>query len=194
MSGNFPYIYLALGPNLTSLGPSALQYLYSGAGVFTVTADDADLFEAGCVAVRPIESEFTTPIGTYDISYPYCRVALSYNMADVRGNPQIGQFVPQAPFFAILVRLVGCDQSLPISVSVDVQPAQTICVVSLYPGYSPTDFYTTVDVANAVFPMRLYFTVTNGSGTTRTFWIGIRDTRSGLISGAVVPNRGQTNG
>ena len=190
MSGRAPYAYLEYGYAIASLGFSALEYLYDADSMTQIDLGYNDLFQGGCVAVRPAESDVLAPIGTYDVRYPYCRIALTYNMADVRGNPQVGQFVPQAPFFAIILRLIGCDKSSPVGVSVNAQPTQTNCVVSLYPGYSPTDFYVVVDAGRAVYPMRLYFTITNGSGITRTFWIGIRDRRDGLISGAVVPTHG----
>src|SRR4249920_1928448 len=133
MSGTAPYTYLALGAFLTELGFNALQYVYDGVNQTVVTVGATDLFESGCVTARPQEAPATHPIGSYNIAYPYCRTALQYNMADLRGDPQLGQLVLQAPYLAIQLLLVGCDQSLPIAVTTNAQPAQQGCAATLYP-------------------------------------------------------------
>lgn len=190
MSGQPPYIYLAAGEALIDLGFDQLQYLYDATSLFIVPIGGYDLFEAGCAAALlsepPSDEHGVRP---YDIRYPYCRTALRYNMADIRGDPQIGQLVAQAPYVAIRIMLAGCDRSLPIRVEVNTQPQQAGCAAALYPGYDPTEFHAIIDTTIATLPLRLNFQVTNGNDVTKKFWIGVRDNRDGVPSGAVVPPR-----
>lgn len=191
MSGQPPYVYLmgnAAG-SLVDVLPNSLLYLYSGDNPLVVL-EGGDFFETGCVFARTAQAEDVHPERSYDIRYPYCRTALTYNMADVRADPQIGQLIPQAPFLSIQLRLVGCDTSLPVSVHAEVQPTQVRCAVAVYPGYTPTDFVVVIDAGAATLPLRLYITVTNGNDVTKQFWIGVRATRGGPASGTVVPKRG----
>lgn len=187
MSGVAPYTYLTIdGETLCSTGTDGIIYLYDSTGQLIIAVGDVDLFEGACAAV--LGDPVTYPENAYDTNYPYCRTALRYNMADTRGNPQVGSFVPQAPYFAIKLMLDGCDRSSIVSVSSRIEPLQSgACVASLFPGNDPTVFFAVVDMTNAELPIRLYFTVTNGANIVRTFWIGIRDRRDGLITGAVVP-------
>jgi len=189
MSGQPPYIYLAIGDNLVNLAFNQIQYLYDQDTYIVIPYGGDDLFETGCTVARLDERDVEHPIHSYDIRYPYCRTALRYNMADIRADPQIGQLVAQAPFVAIRIMLDGCDQSEIASVQSVVEPAQPQCAASIYPGYAATDLYAVVDIALAVLPLRLSFAITNTNGVVKRFWIGVRDSRKGMPSGAVVPPR-----
>lgn len=189
MSGTAPYVYLEYGDSLAALGINSLLYLYDTTTMVILGDGGYDLFEPGCVTARPDEGDAIFPAHSYDINYPYCRIALSYNMSDTRGDPQVGQLIPQAPTIAIQLNLVGCDLSEPVSVAINTQPPQMGCVIDIFPGYAPTDFYVLVDAADAVLPLRMYFTVTNGAGRTKLFWIGVRAARNAPASGSVVPGR-----
>lgn len=190
MSGSAPYTYLTLDGHLIDLGFDQLQYLYDGSTAILVPIEGADLFEQGCVGALLDQSKAEHPTQSYDISYPYCRTAIRYNMDDIRADPQLGQLIPMAPIIVTRLMLVGCDTSLPVSVSFEVQPPQTKqCAAALYPGYDPTEFYAVIDSEAAELPLRLYFMITNGAGRAKQFWIGVRAARDGLASGAVVPTR-----
>jgi len=190
MSGHPPYTYAELlGGNLITLGGDTLLYFYDNNAQVVVTFEGVDLFEPGCITPRVgggVPSDH--PEGSFNIKYPYCRTALRYRMDDPRSNPQIGQLVAVAPIMSMKIILDGCDLRVPINVTaIKLDPPQSVgqCTISLYPGYTPTEFYIVAIPGELTLPVRFTFTLQNGP-VTKSFWIGIRDSRGGVPSGAVV--------
>jgi len=190
MSGTPPYAYLETsGGNLVALGVNALQYVFDDLSFSVVIVEGQELFQPGCFTANFLDTSRSVehPIGAYNISYPYCRTALQYNMADTRADPQIGQVILAAPFISIKIILVGCDQSAIKSVTTKIEPAQSDgCGLELYPGNVSTELFLIGELAALTLPARISFTITNVNNKQNSFWIGIRKSRSALPSGAVV--------
>lgn len=190
MSGVPPYVYLDIGTgDLTALGPDILQYLYDNFNLGMIIIEGIDFFEPGCFTAQfnddTVASEH--PLNSYNIRYPYCRTALQYNMSDGQADPQIGQIIIQAPILSIKLILVGCDTSPIISITSKLEPSVTKpCAVELYPGNTLNEIFLIAEAASLTLPARITFTATNSNGVQRTFWVGLRDSRSGKSSGAVI--------
>lgn len=180
MSGLPPYTYLSLGNNLTALGSGALQYVADSEGSIIISNEGVDLFESGCIS--PVRPDLSYPIGSYNISYPYCRTALQVNMGDTRADPQIGQLIVDLPYLAVKIIMVGCEKPGVTSLVTQFEPpAAGQCAAEIYPGNTSTEFYLIVSKQGIVLPARFTFTVNN----LRTFWVGFRDSRSGRPSGSL---------
>jgi hypothetical protein len=193
MSGTPPYIYYALGETgaLQAAGanPSALLYAYDAETTVIIDAGNTELFNPGCLMgqLQTTEPELEHPVNSYNTNYPYCRTTIKYRMDDPRSNPQLAQLISAAPYLVIRLQLTGCSKSDIVSVISRLEPKQSQgCGAELYFGYDPTELYMLLSMSILSLPVRLTFTITTANGTKKEFWVGVRDGRTGVPSGAVV--------
>lgn len=191
MSGTPPYVFIALGDEglIQAAGPNSLIYAYDADTIAFIDAGNTEMFNPGCLTAffNPADAQQDHPEGSYNTSYPYCRTTIKYRVDDQRANPQIAQLISTAPFLQIRLELTGCDKSDIVSVVSRLEPQQSEgCGAELYFGYTPTELYLLLTMATLSLPARITFTITLKSGIKKEFWVGIRDSRSGLPSGAVI--------
>jgi hypothetical protein len=191
MSGIEPYVYIALGDEglIQAAGPDSLIYAFDGETVIFIDAGNTEMFNPGCLNgfIKPTYPIADHPVGSYNTDYPYCRTTIKYRVDDKRSNPQIAQLISTAPFFIIRLELTGCDKSNIRSVVSRLEPQQSEgCGAELYTGFTPLELYLLLTMATLSLPARITFTITLATGIKKEFWVGIRDSRNGVPSGAVI--------
>lgn len=168
-----------------------LLYAYDDNSYATRIVYGMDFAETACailLAVTTLEAA-EHPLNSYNIVYPYARTAVRVRMDDPKPEDQVAQLATVAPY--LVIRIILCDylgkKAVPKSAIITPSTDQIYpCALEAYYNYKTQELYVLIDSAKVGVPARINFDITDTLDRRRQCWIGIRSTRDGLPSGAVV--------
>jgi hypothetical protein len=179
-----------VAPAVLAVGPDWLLMLADNTEVTVRTIDGGDMSETNCVLLADAGGVASLhPLHSWDITYPYARVAIKIRMDDLRPLDQLAQLVAVAPYLLIYLVLVDYrDMPIqPLSCVTSVEPPQLFpCSVVAYNAFGQPFMQLQIISAAVGLPARITLDITDVLGNHRVGWIGLRASRDGLPSGAML--------
>jgi hypothetical protein len=179
------------GPGIIAPGEGNLLHYYDGdtsQRYALITGVDFAELTCALLLLNNADALREHPVGAWNISYPYARTSLRIRMDDPKPDLQVAQLAVVQRYLFILVTAVDSD-NLPVSASVtaSIEPDQLYpCSADLYRYFTQGTMLLAVDANYVMLPARILFEITDLLGHQRRAWIGLRNDRAGVPSGAVL--------
>ena len=183
--------YLDIASNLVDLTNNTVAYIRNDDDFPVRVVDGLDAAEETCyMALSTATADISAhPLNSYNTTYPYARTAIRIRIDDPKPEDQIAQLVAVAPF--LIVRVIVEDfqgrKVRPATMKATVGPDQLYpCALVVFFNHFTFEPYILIDTTVVTKPARLTLAITDAIGRSRTGWLGLRDKRTGVPSGAIL--------